>query len=474
MGRKILVIGQSPLPPELTDQSGQRLSAPSIRAWHFARALHEAGHEVALIGVVNGSRQPPTVESLEIEPGLTLWQLSESAITGPEAALSRLVAEFEPAVVVAASVWPSYLAALYLPPDLPLWADLFGSPLAEGQAKAVVTGDDDVIAPFARFEATVLGRADLVSAVSSQQEYATVGAMATHGRLNRATDGYRLVYTVPATLDPQVLPPASEPALRGKFVPPDAFVVLWSGGFNTWTDVDTLFAGLEGAMKSCPRLHFVATGGALPPHDSQTYPHFQELIAGSPYRDRFSLLGWLPYEGLHNYYLESDLGIVTDRWSYEGVLGSRTRLLDWLLYGLPAVVTVTAQLTADLVEAGLAFSFPHRDGSALTALLTELANAPTRLPEDRQRAHDYVVERFAYGMACRPILDWVAQPRLAPDAGRPRSTFATGSDPVLERQLAAYEAQIEAKNAQIADLERWAGDMETRLKARSGKLFGKF
>ena len=459
------MVGQAPLPPELTDQSA-RLSAPGIRAWHFARALHEAGHTIALVSVTSGvSTEAVTLGELarELAPGLTLYSLSEINITNQNA-LGQLVTEFQPDAVVGASVWPSYLAALFVPPALPFWGDLFGSPLAEGQAKAVVIGDDSVLEPFARFEATVLSRADRVSAVSSYQAYATVGALATHGRLNRATDGYPLVYTVPATLDPVVLPPAATTFLRGKVVPDEVFVVLWSGGFNTWTDVDTLFAGLDGAMASCPQLHFVSTGGSLPPHDSQTYPHFQTLVAGSAYQDRYHLLGWQPYEGLHNYYLESDLGIVLDRWSYEGVLGSRTRLLDWLLYGLPVALTVTAELTEELVAAELAFSFPHGDSKALAALLIRLAGQPATLRNKREAARQYVTDRFAYRVACQPVVEWAERPCSAPDAGQPRPSFANGSNPVLERRLADYEAQIVAKNAQIVALEKWAGEMEQRLK----------
>src|SRR5699024_5652770 len=106
---------------------------------------------------------------------------------------------------------------------------------------------------------------------------------------------------------------------------------------------------------------------------------FQKLTAGSEFKDRFHLLGWVPYEGLHNYYLESDLGLILDRWSYEGILGSRTRLLDWLLYGLPAVVTETAYLTEELVREGLAFGFPHGSAVDLAARIRELSGDPARL-----------------------------------------------------------------------------------------------
>jgi glycosyltransferase involved in cell wall biosynthesis len=364
------------------------------------------------------------------------------------------------------------MGALFLSPQIPFWGDLFGSPLAEGQAKAVTVQDDSVLEPFARFEQVVLRRVDAVSAVSTHQEYATIGALAGCGRLNRHTDGYRLAYTIPATLDPQILPAAQSPFLRGPVVPPEAFVILWSGGFNTWTDIDTLFGGLEGAMAVRPELHFVATGGALPPHDSQTYPRFQSKVAASPYRARYHLLGWQPYEGLHNYYLESDLGLILDRWSYEGVLGSRTRLLDWLLYGLPAVVTVTAELTEELVREGLAFDFPHGDSAALAQLLVRLCGQRETLSATRERARQYVVERFAYSVACRPLVEWAKNPRRAPDAGKPLPAFSTSSNAETERLLANYRAQIEAKNAQIASLEGWANDMQARLKSHSIGLRG--
>ncbi len=461
---KILVLGQGPLPPELSPDEGQRVSAPGIRAWHFARALHEAGHVVRLVSLRGGSGESPPPS--EIGPGLTLHRLYEAQITA-ENALSRLEEDFRPDGAVGVSAWPSYIGALFLSPDLPFWGDLFGSPLAEGQAKASLMADDSLIEPFARFERVILQRIDAVSTVATHQEYATLGALATHGRLNRFTDGYRLAYTIPATLDPQKQLPAEKPVLRGSIVPSEAFVVLWSGGFNTWTDIDTLFAGLERAMLNCPDLHFVATGGALPPHDGQTYPRFQALIAASQFKERYHLRGWLPLQGLHNYYLESDLGIILDRWSYEGVLGSRTRLLDWLLYGLPAAVTVTAELTEELVGAELAFSFPHGNSPALADLLTDLFNQRDKLNAAKDRARAYVTEHFAYNIACRPLLDWAVAPYRAPDAGQPRPDFGGGAtDLALERTLVDYRAQIETKNAHIASLEAWATEMEARLKRR--------
>lgn len=474
---KILLLGQGPLPPEREVGRAGRLSAPGIRAWHFARALQEEGHEIALVSLKAGSAENSA--PVELAPGLRLYSIGEAAVTG-QAALTRLEKEFQPGAAVAVSAWPSYLGALYLSSALPFWADFFGSPLAEGQAKAFQAGDDSLLEPFARFERVVLRRADAVSAVSPYQEHAVVGALATHGRLNHFTDGFRLAYTIPATLDSTRLPASDEPFLRGKVVPNDAFVVLWSGGFNTWTDIETLYYGVLQAMQANPRLHFVATGGSLPPHDSQTFPRFQKMVEASEFNDRFHLLGWVPYEGLHNYYLESDVGLILDRWSYEGILGSRTRLLDWLLYGLPAVVTVTAYLTEELVREGLAFSFPHGSAPDLAARLRELAEDPDRLTAAAARSKTFVAERYSYEAACRPLLEWVVNPRQSPDTGQALPSFGVaGAGNDRDRLLAEYEAQIEAKNKAIAGLESWAKEMEIRLQKPGSpavyrRLLGRF
>ncbi len=456
---KILLLGQSPLPPE----GGDKINAPGVRAWHFGRALAQAGHTVHLLAIQAGSEKRGDIRQLA--SNLTLQPVSEIEIT-QDGLLTRLESEFQPDALIGASIWPSYLAALFGSTEKPLWGDLFGSPLAEGQAKAALYNDDSFIEPFARFEATVLARADVVSGVSSYQEYALVGALAAHGRLNRYTYGYRLAYTIPAALDDEILP-HDRTVLRGTIVPEDAFVVLWSGGYNTWTDIETLFGGLEAAMSQNSHIHFVSTGGALPPHDNLTYPRLQALVETSAYRERYHLLGWLPYEGLQNYYYESDLGIILDKWSYEGVLGSRTRLLDWLKYGLPAVVTLTAELTRELIRVRLAFPFPHGDAPTLANLLVELADNSPKLLAARERAPEYALNNFHYLKTSAPLLAWAEKPRRAPDAGQPRALTLYDSNSATEKLLASYQSQLEQKNAQIIGLEAWAHEMETTLKHQS-------
>ncbi len=453
---KVLLIGQGPLPIEGSEKN----NAPGFRVWHFGRALAEAGNQVRLVGL-NPDPTFTTQSPRQLQTNLLYYPTSEVDITQNDF-LAKLITEDKPDALVGASVWPSYLAALYLPQDIPFWADLFGSPLAEAQAKAALYNDDTLIEPFARFEQTVLGRADIFSTVSTPQQYALVGELAMLGRLTAVTYGYHFAYAIPAATD-ETVRPHTQTVLRGKVVPENAVVVLWSGGYNTWTDVDTLFQGLEGAMAQVPELHFVSTGGGLPPHDSATYPHFCQLVESSPYRERFHLLGWLPYETVHNYYYEANLGIILDKWSYEGELGSRTRLVDWLKYGLSAVVTVTAEVTAELVAAGAAFAFPHGDTEALAALLIDLANDPSRVKQAAEQGQNLVLEKYHYKVACAPLVEWVASPKRAPDAALVKPLRAGLVDTELQKQFASLTSQIAQKNSHIAELEKWAQELQATL-----------
>jgi glycosyltransferase involved in cell wall biosynthesis len=463
----VLVLGQGPLPLVRPDQQNLRTNAPGLRTWHFACALQQAGEQVTIVVLDQSAPQVGTPKLAQtVAPGLDYY-LVPSADIIQNGFLSQLCAEVKPKCVVAASIFPAYLAALYLPPELPLWADFFGSPLAEGQAKAFVYKDDSLITPYASYERVVAQRADAFSTVSSYQKYALVGALATHGRFNQASYGHDFVHVIPASVTDEILP-HTQTVLRGQIAPEDAFIVLWSGGYNTWTDVETLFKGLSGAMATLPNLHFVSTGGGLPPHDEKTYNDFCQLVAASPYQERFHLLGWLPLAILHNYYYEADVGIILDKWSYEGVLGSRTRLLDWLKYGLPSITTVTAELTEILVKQDFGFSFPHDDNAALTALLGQLAQQKTTFKTKSTQASQWILENYSYTQVCKPLVEWVQTPHHAPDAGQVLNSNngETSNNIELERQLASLTSQLEQKNAHIAAIETWAHDMENRLKTK--------
>jgi hypothetical protein len=57
--------------------------------------------------------------------------------------------------------------------------------------------------------------------------------------------------------------------------------VLWCGGYNVWTDVDTLFQALNQAMEKDPRIHYVSAGEGVRLANNNSYERFLEMIASS-------------------------------------------------------------------------------------------------------------------------------------------------------------------------------------------------
>ncbi len=213
---------------------------------------------------------------------------------------------------------PSSLA-VQIKTGKPIWADLFGSLLAEAQAKAEVYSDNFYTSYWRKFEVLTLKRADMFSTVSMPQKYSLIGELGILGRLNRYTLNYDFIQVMPICFDEEPFQHQKN-ALRNVRVKADDFVIFWSGGYNTWTDAETLFRGLVKAMERNEKIKFVSTGGAIDRHDDITFAKFCDDVRQSKYQDRFIFLGWVPTADVPNFYLESDVGINIDRFSYEAML----------------------------------------------------------------------------------------------------------------------------------------------------------
>jgi len=217
---------------------------------------------------------------------------------------------------------------------VPFWADLFGHVMAEAQARAYIDGNDECLFHYWNSEYNIVSNADIFSCVSSRQKYALIGELGAVGRLNKYTSGYDFTNIIPCGL-PLEEYSHTKKVFRGRGrIKNDDFVVLWTGGYNTWADVDTLFKGLILAMEKNSKIKFVSTGGEIPEQDMKTYPRFLSMINSSPYKDRFVMKGWVAGEDVPNYYLEADVGINIDKDIYEVRLGSKNRILDWFRAGL--------------------------------------------------------------------------------------------------------------------------------------------
>jgi glycosyltransferase involved in cell wall biosynthesis len=271
----------------------------------------------------------------------------------------------------------------------------------------------------------VLRKGDIFSGCGRAQCHMLVGELAMAGRLNRWTFGYEFTRIIlPGS------PPAPGAAAGGSLsaaprperhflaqhgIGDGDFVVLWCGGYNTWTDVDTLFGGLEAAMQNNPQLHYVSVGANTYSAPDNVYERLTRLVANSPFAHRYHLLGWRPWSEMASFYRESDVGINIDALHYETIFGTRTRLVEMIAAGLPVVTSLGAELSYLLRDAGAALAFSVGDAQGLGQALAQLAGDDQLVQRMARAALHYARNDLSFATTTQPLAEWVAAPAVAPD-----------------------------------------------------------
>ncbi len=452
--------------------------APGTRTWQLARPLVAAGHAVCVAcsripGAYSGGL--PEVAELE-RAGAVIYTLERSVFDAGRL-LPELVTAFMPDVLVGASALPSRRAA-ELAGDRPLWVDLFGDPMAESQAKAAI--DSVAFAPlrgdvgdprrtrrgdmaYFYLMSDLLARGDAFAAVSERQRHAVIGQLGLAGRLNHATHGLELVHTVPCALwqgrcDASDGPPLEDTAPSD--VAAEDFVVLWSGGFNTWGDVDTLFEALELAMGEDPSIRFVSTGAEISGHDEDSYGRFTARVEGSKLRPRFLLKGRLPASEAGRYLARADLGVVTEKAVYERFLGSSARVVDWLGRGLPLVCTDVSELGATLAAEDLALTYAPGDVHGLAARIAGASADRDRLRRLGRRGRAFAEERWTFERTTEPLRRWVEGAERLPDAAEERlRPFVDVHTARLESRITDLEGRLERREQDYHRVRAELGDI---------------
>ena len=438
ISRTVLVLGVGPTPPE----KPSRLHAPGLRLWSLARFLARRGFEV-VVGMVGfggqdeatekgserrevGGKKEEKSEEHPKDEGLVAETLADNIpcyrlpydIEAAAQRVGEIFARHQPRCVVSTTDFMN-LAAVVARLPAPLWLDFMGQPMSERQLLADVYGSDEGLHDQWRYVLPSLLGGDRFSVCSHRQRYMLLGELGAVGRLNRHTAREDLVEVlVPFHLFETEFEHTRD-VLRNVCVRGTDFVVLWTGGYNTWTDVETLYEGLERAMAQHRRIVFVSTGGAIPGHDDRTFERFRQLVENSSRKSRYKLCGWVPTEDMPNYYLESNIALNVDRWSVEGQVGYRTRILDWIMAGLPVVTTVLCELTQDLADHNFLTTFRIGDPKELSIRLAALAVDCSQAIERTNKAREYLRTKLDPEVALASLAAWAADPRPAPDLPPP-------------------------------------------------------
>ncbi len=450
--KRILLIGNSPLPNENT----RVRPAAGLRTWQFLKALEKR----CVLKVVTIAMPECYGESV---PGN--GNVISKNDPDLQEKLQTIHDEFQPEAIISVNTHPSYIAC-GLKSHAPLWCDLNGWIMAEAQAQAYKMESNDYLGHYFGMENAVVRRADKLSAVSRAQSFALLGELASFGRLNKESFGYKFVEYVPNGIEWFEGEGESvtgdgindmETVLQNNHVQKDAFVLLWVGGYNTWVDEITLFKAVNDAMTKCEKLHYVSTGGEISGLDNKTFAKFKKMIEESPHKNRFIFLGWVDTSQIPSLYKRAQAGINVDRRCVETLTGARNRINEMMKFGLPVVTTLGSEIAGEVEKAGHAgghamggqgagLAAKSGDHLALTQAICAMyeewrGGGGRETPKFKQygkNGQEYIRTFCNYETTVKPLLEWLENPRPAPDRnvkiklGAGRGIFGVGGLPGLK------------------------------------------
>ncbi|MFH0793407.1 MAG: hypothetical protein V2A74_05180 [bacterium] len=479
---RILLFGTVPLPHE----PGESSFGPGLRTYQFLKPLREAGYEIGLVGLrAAGTFSNITQDRVDgpLPGGGMRYNLSYEAFHRTDV-VRRIAEDFKPdAVFGVGSVLPCYMATR-VGDRWPVWVDLFGDPITELQAKAaLIRSDQDNTELFHVWKMlkTTLRDADKYSSLSRAQGHAVVGQLGLEGRLSGTTGNYRFVHVIPCGIEKNAGLRSSDRGagekLRGKDIPDDAFVLCWSGSYNTWTDIPTLLAGLRAAMEKLPNLYYFSTGGETKGYNEKVYGEFLRGLEQFPaeFRKRIVLKGWLPYEPNARLTSQADLGLNVDRWTYEGMLGSRNRIVQFLALEVAVLTTPLSEVSLDLETAGAVATFEIGNAQEFASRVAELESDRERLKGIARKGRLFVETNYDFSATMVSALRWAASPSFAPDREEPNSRVLDSPAPQNEVQrwsdFRSYVRLIERRagpqRGVVSQIARSAKEALSRLCRRS-------
>lgn len=405
---RIIVLGY-----ELPSVSSTAIEARSIRTGQLVSGLLSDEHEISL--VVSHSNDKEEV-SHGLGKNLKYHRMNFHKLGWPRR-LKQIIKDFSPDGVLAVMFY-NCLRTIKLGTEHPIWMDIYGDRLAETQIAEVAQGSNRGHRTTIQYMHQILQKGDVFSTCSLPQKYALIGQLGMASRLNRHNAGYDLVHSILPAPIVNIRADHREEDNLSLNLPDDSFVVLWCGGYNVWTDVNTLFEGIQQAMDHDSRIRFLSVGGAVSLSGNQTYELLEDLVKGSIHQDRFHFLGWLAPSTLPSIYSLADVGINLDAYHYETLLGTRTRIVEMLRFGLPVISTRGCELSEIVEDEKLGMTFPIGNPARLSDSILALAKDPQLKITLGENAKKITSSQLAIKETTLPLREWANHPYHAPDHDR--------------------------------------------------------
>lgn len=337
------------------------MAGPAIRYWEFAKALAPLSKvTLAAPNAIPESLQQATQASL-------IQHTSEN--------LAELASHHD-IIIFQGHILEHYV--LLRQSEKILVADLY-DPLPL-EVLEQHTADMQIIADQVRMMNTQIKRADYFLCASERQRDLWLGHMLALGRINPFTYKHiqQRVMTVPFGI-PDATPQRTGAGLRQQLDNEAAFVLLWGGGIWEWFDPLTLIRAVHRLLPRYPDLRLVFLGTQHPNPTIKVMPkqHRAEALArelGLYGTQVIFQSGWVPYDVLHNYLLDADVGVSAHLDTLETHFSFRTRLLYYFWAGKPIITTQGDVLADDIARMKAGIVVDPEDEDAWIAAIEKLHN----------------------------------------------------------------------------------------------------
>ena len=274
--------------------------------------------------------------------------------------------------------------------------------------------------------------ADLVLCGNERQRDLVLGAALATGAMAPGAEAERIA-VVPYGIDAAPPRPTRAPLRAAGLLADGEHLAIWAGGMWSWLDPLTALRALELLRPARPdlRLAFVAYEHPDPGQRRAHQAMAAEAIAYA--RDR-GLDGsvlfrppWLSRQDYFDHLIEADVGVTLASPALEGEFASRTRILDYLVSGLPVVCTAGNTMAEVVATSGLGSVVAAQDVDACAAALDRLANGAPRPRLDRG-----ALAPFEWRNVARPLVEYCVDP------GPPRASTTIETLRLVGRSYPAF------------------------------------
>jgi glycosyltransferase involved in cell wall biosynthesis len=402
------------------DVVGARMAGPGIRAWEMARVL--AGRFDVALAVPEFKATEADAVFFKRAP----FEVFTHAAGRPGDLLRRAAAAR--IVVIQGYILSKYPGLADL--ARPLVADIYDPFVLENlfihQRKIPNLRDREAVHlhDLGVFN-DLLRRGDHFLVASDRQKDLFAGCLLTLGRigpeaLDADADLERLLSVVPFGIAEDA-DPSSPAEAKAEFkslfpqIGDGDILLLWGGVLSDWYDPETLLRALKSARSADARIKllFLSTGHPNPLVPAMdAVPDARRLAAelGLPAEAVIFNDDWIEYDRRGSVFRRADLGVSIHRTHFETRFAFRTRMLDYIKYGLPIVATEGDIFAEWIEEKKLGRVVRSGDVDDLTRALVDLSANAEEQSAIRGRLAA-VRERFLWKNTVAPLVRFCEKAR---------------------------------------------------------------